>query len=153
MEIPDVIVISEDEDDDEEETPRYMASNIDNMPSNLVTEASPRQSMRLQRASFLRRNSIERQITMKGPTEPAKERSKLFNVMYAVFYGSNTIADGYAISMLSPLGEKWITLHFKLIDGISFFYGLTNLVYCIGFIIGIFYAHWGPVKVKRTTSL
>jgi hypothetical protein len=134
-------------------SPGWTGSNMRNIPSNLVTEISPGRSPRLPNNNFMRGDAMKWQPTIKYPAEPPKERSKLFNMMYAIFYGSNSIADGYAITMLSPLGEKWIRFHFNQTEYLSFFYGLTNLVYCIGFIIGILYAHWGPAKVQRTRSL
>jgi hypothetical protein len=75
-------------------------------------------------------------LSMRDPSDSAKERSKAFNVFFGLSFASGGFYFGYSLAMLSPLGEKWLKYNFDIIDNAATFLGMANLLVAIGVGIG-----------------
>jgi hypothetical protein len=75
-------------------------------------------------------------MSMRDPSDSAKERSKAFNIFFGLSFASGGFYFGYSLAMLSPLGEKWLKYNFDIIENSGFYLGMANLLVAIGVGIG-----------------
>jgi MFS family permease len=80
---------------------------------------------------------------MRDPSDSATERSKAFNIFYGLFFASGGLYSGYGIGILGPLGEKWLKFNFGITDNTALLFGMANLGYAIGAMLGSFVS--GPL--------
>jgi hypothetical protein len=69
---------------------------------------------------------------MRDPSDSAVERSKIFNIFFGLFFAFGALYVGYALSVLGPLGEKWLRFRFGITEDSALFLGLANLGLQIG---------------------
>ena len=79
---------------------------------------------------------LKRAQSIKDPADQLTERSKKFNFFFGLFFAAGAFGFGYHISVMNPLGEKFIKFHFGIIDNLSLYFGLTNLIWALGALAG-----------------
>jgi hypothetical protein len=70
----------------------------------------------------------ERALSMRDPSDSVAARSKAFNAFFGLFFAFGGLHFGYFLSILSPLGEKWLKFNFGIIALGAVFLGMPNLV-------------------------
>ena len=70
---------------------------------------------------------LPRAMSMRDPSDAATERSKAFNAFFGLFFASAGLFFGYSLTILGPLGEKWLKFNFGITDDAAMFLGFANL--------------------------
>jgi hypothetical protein len=72
--------------------------------------------------------NLNKALSMRDPSDLAQERSKAFNAFFGLFFASGGLYVGYAITVLGPLGEKWLKFNFGIKDDAAMFFVMANVV-------------------------
>jgi hypothetical protein len=72
-------------------------------------------------------NKLMEALSMRDPSDAATERSRSFNAFFGLFFASGGLYFGYAVTMLGPLGEKWLKFNFGITENAPMLLGFANL--------------------------
>ena len=118
-----------------------MSTRLDGTALSPKTTTSPHQKSRnaittTSLSILCKSPGLKKSHSIKDPSISLTERSKIYNSLFGFFFATRAFGLGYHWSVMGPLGEKYIRLHFGIIDDASLYFGFTNLAWALGGLIG-----------------